>query len=151
MAVSKPTKRASRQPAPRDYKREAKQRDSKRAPSADSSSETTTPATSNDGSRTKIPELLAELEEAAKQLDVRLTYEAMSGELGSGGLCKVKGQWRVIIDKRSTPGDRLSILALALSRIPRDGLALSAKAEKLLSEVRPRDVSLEDASLPSES
>ena len=151
MAVSKTTKRASRQPAPRDYKREAKQRDSKRAPSADSSSETTTPATSNDGSRTKIPELLAELEEAAKQLDVRLTYEAMSGELGSGGLCKVKGQWRVIIDKRSTPGDRLSILALALSRIPRDGLTLSAKAEKLLSEVRPRDVSLEDASLPSES
>jgi len=151
MALSKTTKRASRQPAPRDYKREAKQRDSKRAPSADSSSETTTPATSNDGSRTKIPELLAELEEAAKQLDVRLTYEAMSGELGSGGLCKVKGQWRVIIDKRSTPGDRLSILALALSRIPRDGLTLSAKAEKLLSEVRPRDVSLEDASLPSES
>ncbi len=44
---------------------------------------------------------------------------------------------------------RASILALALSRIPRDGLALSAKAEKLLSEVRPRDVSLEEEPLPS--
>ncbi len=150
MAVSKPTKRAARPAAPRDYKREAKLRDSKRPPSADSS-EATVPATAGEGSRTKIPELLAELEAAAKQLDVRLSYDAMSGELGAGGLCKVKGQWRVIIDKRSTPGDRLSILALALSRIPRDGLTLSPKAEKLLREVRPKDVSLEEEPLPSES
>jgi len=107
--------------------------------------------TTSEGSRTKIPELLAELEEAAKQLDVRVTYEAMTGELGGGGLCKVKGQWRVIIDKRATPGDRLSILALALSRIPRDGLTLSPAADKLLSDVRPREVTLEDDGLGADA
>lgn len=93
----------------------------------------------------KIPELLAELEETAKQLDVKVTYEAMTGELGSGGLCKVKGQWRVIIDKRATPGDRVSILALALTRVPREGVTLHPSVEKLLSEVKPRTVSMEDA------
>jgi hypothetical protein len=54
----------------------------------------------------------------------------MSGELGAGGLCKVKGEWRVIIDKRATPGDRLSILALALSRVPREGVTLSRQRPK---------------------
>ena len=98
-----------------------------------------------EGGRLKIPELLAELEEAAKTLEVRVTYEAMSGELGAGGLCKVKGEWRVIIDKRATPGDRLSILALALSRVPREGVTVSPAVEKLLTDVRPRAVSLEDA------
>lgn len=98
-----------------------------------------------EGGRTKIPELLAELEEAAKTLEVRVTYEAMSGELGAGGLCKVKGEWRVIIDKRATPGDRVSILALALSRVPREGVTLHPAVEKLLGEVKPRAVSMEDA------
>ena len=64
----------------------------------------------------KLPEVLAELEAAAKALEVRLTYEAIGGELGAGGLCKVKGQWRVIIDKRTTPSERVSVLAQALSR-----------------------------------
>lgn len=102
-------------------------------------------AESSASSKLKIPELLLQLEEAAKILDVRVTYEAMSGELGAGGLCKVKGQWRVIIDKRATPGDRVSILALALSRVPREGVTLHPAVEKLLGDVKPRAVSMEDA------
>lgn len=140
MALLKPSKPPLRR-STRDAKLDKK---SDKKKDAKSGSEQAATATTSEGSRTKIPELLAELEEAAKQLDVRVTYEAMTGELGSGGLCKVKGQWRVIVDKRATPGDRLSILALALSRIPRDGLTLSPAADKLLSDVRPREVSMED-------
>lgn len=140
MALLKPSKPPLRR-STRDAKLDKK---SDKKKDAKSGNEQAATATTSEGSRTKIPELLAELEEAAKQLDVRVTYEAMTGELGSGGLCKVKGQWRVIVDKRATPGDRLSILALALSRIPRDGLTLSPAADKLLSDVRPREVSMED-------
>lgn len=140
MALLKPSKPPLRR-STRDAKLDKK---SDKKKDAKSGNEQAATATTSEGSRTKIPELLAELEEAAKQLDVRVTYEAMTGELGSGGLCKVKGQWRVIVDKRATPGDRLSILALALSRIPRDGLKLSPAADKLLSDVRPREVSMED-------
>lgn len=141
MALSKPSKPPLRRSPTRDAKATHKSDKKKDAKAAGEQAAT---GTTSEGSRTKIPELLAELEEAAKQLDVRVTYEAMTGELGGGGLCKVKGQWRVIIDKRATPGDRLSILALALSRIPRDGLTLSPAADKLLGDVRPREVSMED-------
>jgi hypothetical protein len=142
MAVSRSSKSAARRPAKRDGKSDSKRDDGK-------SSESATPS---EGGRLKIPELLVELEEAAKQLEVRVTYEAMSGELGAGGLCKVKGQWRVIIDKRATPGDRLSILALALSRVPREGITLTPAVEKLLTEVKPRamaaDEEIDDMPLP---
>ncbi|HRI52463.1 MAG TPA: hypothetical protein PLW65_20000 [Pseudomonadota bacterium] len=85
----------------------------------------------------KLPEVLAELEAAAKALEVRLTYEAIGGELGAGGLCKVKGQWRVIIDKRTTPSERVSVLAQALSRFDFPRLRLSPQVHELLVRVAP--------------
>lgn len=134
MATSRTSaKRPGKRSAMRDSKNSATE--SAKEPAAESSA----------SSKLKIPELLLQLEEAAKILDVRVTYEAMSGELGAGGLCKVKGQWRVIIDKRATPGDRVSILALALSRVPREGVTLHPAVEKLLGDVKPRAVSMEDA------
>ena len=85
----------------------------------------------------KVPEVLLELENAAKALNVRLTYEAIGGELGAGGLCKVKGQWRVIIDKRTTPSERVSVLAPALARFDFPSLALSPQVHELLCRVAP--------------
>ncbi len=85
----------------------------------------------------KLPEVLAELEGAAKALEVRLTYEAIGGELGAGGLCKVKGQWRVIIDKRTTPSERVSVLAQALARFDFPRLRLSPQVHELLLRVAP--------------
>ena len=85
----------------------------------------------------KVPEVLVELENAAKALNVRLTYEAIGGELGAGGLCKVKGQWRVIIDKRTTPSERVSVLAPALARFDFPSLNLSPQVHELLCRVAP--------------
>lgn len=85
----------------------------------------------------KVPEVLLELENAAKALNVRLTYEAIGGELGAGGLCKVKGLWRVIIDKRTTPSERVSVLAPALARFDFPSLGLSAQVHELLCRVAP--------------
>lgn len=85
----------------------------------------------------KVPEVLVELENAAKALSVRLTYEAIGGELGAGGLCKVKGQWRVIIDKRTTPSERVSVLAPALARFDFPSLGLSPQVHELLCRVAP--------------
>ena len=85
----------------------------------------------------KIPELLAELEELFKQLGVRLTYEALGGELGSGGLCKVKGQFRIIIDRRTTPGERVAMLLPLLLRFEIAALPKSATLRDLLQRLRP--------------
>ncbi len=84
----------------------------------------------------KIDSIVTELEQAAKQIGVRVTYEAIGGELGSGGLCKVKGEWRAIFDKRTTPGERAGMLAQALSRFPLDGLTLSEPAREMIERAR---------------
>jgi hypothetical protein len=61
---------------------------------------------------------LEELERAAEALQVRVCYEPMAGLVqGTGGLCKVRGEYRVIIDKRLRASERASILADALRRL----------------------------------
>jgi len=87
----------------------------------------------------KIPELLSELEEHFKQLAIRVTYEALGGELGSGGLCKVRGQYRVIIDKRTTPSERVAMLLPLLLRFAPEDLSVSKPLRDLLSRLRPAD------------
>lgn len=84
----------------------------------------------------KLPQMLAELEEVCKQVGIRLTYEAIGGELGSGGLCKVKGKWRAIFDKRTTPAERVNLLAPLLARFPLDELKLSEPVRDLLSRLQ---------------
>lgn len=105
--------------------------------SADRDTEPTSGPSTAPRQTLKVPEVLTELEAAAKALNVRLTYEAIGGELGAGGLCKVKGQWRVIIDKRTTPSERVSVLAPALARFDFPSLGLSPQVHELLCRVAP--------------
>ena len=61
--------------------------------------------------------MLQELEAAAEKLSVKVTYEALGQSVSAGGLCRVKGQLRVIVDKRSTAQERVATLAEALSSL----------------------------------
>ena len=66
---------------------------------------------------------LEELERVAEQLQVKVCYEPMAGLVqGIGGLCKVRGEYRVIIDRRLKPSERVSILADALRRLADRGV-----------------------------
>ena len=82
------------------------------------------------------PEALLEmLENAADQLGIRVSYEQLQSAVVTGGLCKVKGVYRIIIDKRATPEERVSTLATALASFPAsrfDELALPAKVREVL-------------------
>lgn len=84
----------------------------------------------------KLPEIVGELEALYKQLGVRVTYEALAGELGSGGICKVKGHWRIIIDRRATPSERAGLLLPLLDRFSLEGMTLSESLQRLLAQVR---------------
>ncbi len=64
----------------------------------------------------KPKEMLAELESAAEAIDVKVSYESIASAIMRGGLCKVKGQYRVIIDKRLNPEERSNTLAESLAR-----------------------------------
>ncbi len=76
---------------------------------------------------------LAMLEEVAKAAGVDVSYEPMAGLVqGIGGLCRVNGRYRVIIDRRFKAPERLQILTDALMRLDLDDEALPAEARKLL-------------------
>lgn len=89
----------------------------------------------------KPQDMLAELEGVAQALDIKVSYEALASSVGGGGLCRVKGVYRVIIDKRCATGERVSTLAEALSRFDTSALELSADARSLISYYQVRRAS----------
>jgi hypothetical protein len=81
------------------------------------------------------PEVMLELlETAADQLGIKVSYEPLQTVAAGmrGGLCRVKGVYRVIIDKRATSEERMVTLATALSGFDTSELELSQKVRDLL-------------------
>ncbi|MEO8705484.1 MAG: hypothetical protein ABI867_35965 [Kofleriaceae bacterium] len=79
------------------------------------------------------PEVLLELlENAADQLGIRVSYEPLQTSVVHGGLCKVKGTYRVIVDKRATAEERVVTLATALGSFDITELELSTKVRDVL-------------------
>jgi hypothetical protein len=76
---------------------------------------------------------LHELERLAEILEVKVCYEPMAGLVqGTGGLCRVRGQYRVIIDKKLRAPERVNILADALRRFDVAGLEMAPHVRRLL-------------------
>ena len=82
----------------------------------------------------KIDETLAELEGVAAKKNIKVTYENIGGELGAGGLCKVKGEHRVIVDKRATDGEKVTVLAQALARFSLEDVFITEKTRDLIAK-----------------
>ena len=82
----------------------------------------------------KVDEVLRELESVAEKKKIKVSYENIGGELGAGGLCKVKGEHRVIVDKRATDGEKVTVLAQALARFPLDDVFISEKTRELIEK-----------------
>jgi hypothetical protein len=80
----------------------------------------------------KLEPILEELEAAADKLGVKVTYESLAESVGGGGLCKVKGIFRVIIEKRGTVGEKVATLARALSALDTEGIFLSPAARDVV-------------------
>jgi hypothetical protein len=79
------------------------------------------------------PEVLLELlEAAADQLGIAVSYEPLQTTVVHGGLCKVKGAYRVIIDKRATTEERITTLATAVASFDTSELALPQKVRDVL-------------------
>ena len=83
--------------------------------------------------------MLSKLEDAATQLGVRVSYELLAASVGHGGLCRVKGEYRVIVDKRASTEERVTTLAGALARLDAAALAALAPALRaLIDQQSPR-------------
>ncbi|HEY0189848.1 MAG TPA: hypothetical protein VGC42_01920 [Kofleriaceae bacterium] len=89
--------------------------------------------------------LLALLEATAEPLKVRVSYETLQASvIHGGGLCRVKGEYRVIVDKRATAEERCTTLAAALAQVIQQtkpdiaALGLSSKVLEALKLHAPR-------------
>jgi hypothetical protein len=83
------------------------------------------------------PEVMLEmLENAAEQLGIKVSYEPLqtSGiQTGlRGGLCRVKGAYRVIIDKRASNEERVATLATAVATFDTTDLELPEQVREVL-------------------
>src|SRR5258706_12073169 len=76
------------------------------------------------------------LKSPAGQLGVGVSYEPLQQTVGSsrsgGGLCRVKGQYRIIVDKRATSDERVVTLASALSTFDTSELELPDNVREIL-------------------
>jgi hypothetical protein len=84
----------------------------------------------------KMEPVLSDLETAAAKLGVKVTYEVLAETVGGGGLCKVKGAYRVILDKRATAGEKAVTLAKALAALDTEGVFLTPAARDLVERYR---------------
>jgi hypothetical protein len=82
----------------------------------------------------KIDDTLRELEAVAEKKGIRVSYETLGGEVGSGGLCRVKGEYRVIVDKRATPGERVTVLAQSLSSFSLEDVFVAPEVRELIAK-----------------
>ena len=97
----------------------------------------------------KAEQITEALEQAATQINVRVRYETMTGDsAGAGGLCKLHGQWTVIIDRKSPASDRAAMLLEALSGFDFDGIYLPPELREALTERRAAKQPTPEAAAP---
>ena len=82
----------------------------------------------------KPDQVVQALESAAVQLDVKIRYETLApgGVLNGGGLCRLRGQWTVIVDKKAAPNDQASVLIEALAAFDVEPLEIPKSVKQLL-------------------
>jgi hypothetical protein len=76
--------------------------------------------------------MLEELESAAHKLSVKVSYESLSATVGHGGLCRVKDQHRIIIDKRASVPERVATLAESLAQLDTSDVFLSPRVREVI-------------------
>jgi hypothetical protein len=94
------------------------------------------------------PEQMTEsLEQAATQLGIQVRYDTMTGDAaGGGGLCKVKGVWCVIMDRKTPPAERAAMLIDALAGFDTDAVFLPPQLRDAIAAKRNERAPTSDAS-----
>jgi hypothetical protein len=88
----------------------------------------------------KLEPMLAALESLAEQLEVAVKYEPLATSVGSGGLCKVNGEYRVIIDKRATTAERVATLARSLGKLDISAAAIPPEVRSTILRYAERGI-----------
>jgi len=82
--------------------------------------------------------VLEYLEDLALKLGVEAVYEKLENKdfLATGGLCKVKGKYKIFIDRSETIERRKEILAGALSSFDREDVYILPYVREILEKAK---------------
>ncbi len=78
-----------------------------------------------------------ELESAAARLGIQVLREKLSGT--RSGLCRLRDQYLLFIDKRLKTEEQIEVLLVGLSRFPLDNLPLLPRVRELLEQYRAEE------------
>jgi len=87
---------------------------------------------------TQARRVLENLEVLAGKLGVQVVYGNLRGDEppAEGGLCKVKGEYKIFLDRKEGTEGRIRILARALSSFNLDGIYLLPQIREILEKAR---------------
>ena len=91
--------------------------------------------------------LLGQLEEVAQSLGVEVRYEIIKkdGLYYTGGLCRIKGEYVVIIHSKAPSEDKIQTLAQALKRFDLSQVYLRPGLREFLDHIpRQKELALEE-------
>jgi hypothetical protein len=82
--------------------------------------------------------VLEYLEDLALKLGVEVVYEKLENRdfLATGGLCKVKGKYKIFIDRSEAVERRIEILAGALSSFDKEEIYILPYIREILQKAR---------------
>jgi hypothetical protein len=82
--------------------------------------------------------LLSQLEELAGKLGIAIRYENVTTEesAGSGGLCRMKGDYFLIIHSQAAPEEKVRIFLEALKLFPLGDIYVKPAIRELLEEFK---------------
>ena len=78
------------------------------------------------------------LEDLAEKLKIDIVYENMGEDdfPVAGGLCKVKGSYKIFVDKSQSLENQVKIISRALSSFNTDGIYVLPLIRKILEEAK---------------
>lgn len=81
-------------------------------------------------------QLLQELEALAERLSIEVSDATLDGL--PGGLCKHRGKWRLILDRRLSLPERVDAFLKALARMPLEEVFVVPELREKIDRIRER-------------
>ena len=83
--------------------------------------------------------MLEHLEGVAKDLGIDVRYETMRKEsrFNPGGLCRLRGEPVIIVNRKASLGDQVGVLASAIRRFDLEGIFLRPGLREFLEQAAP--------------
>lgn len=80
--------------------------------------------------------ILQQLEELAGKLSIKISYDSLrEGSINTkGGLCKVAGNYRILIDKRLSTREKIDIIANSIARFDISPFFMAPEIRDIISK-----------------